>query len=147
MFWCEHVASANTDLPLLKPSWEKDYGFVINKALICVLHHNQSKMKCIFSPLRSLQRLTLLSPFITPQVSFSNQTFIYCHLPFYRQAGKTYFSPLLRPSAIVEIISRLRMQFHTTVSRSRVHSAPVGLVMWNQKPPEKATDSEPKAME
>lgn len=58
-----------------------------------------------------------------------------------------YFSPLLRPSAIVGIISRLRMQFHTTVSQSKVHSAPIGLVMWNQKPPEKATVSEPKAME
>ena len=58
-----------------------------------------------------------------------------------------YFSPLLRPSAIVGIISRLRMQFHTTVSQSKVHSAPIGLVMWNQKPPEKTTISEPKAME
>lgn len=58
-----------------------------------------------------------------------------------------YFSPLLRPSPIVGIISRLRMQFHTTVSQSRVHSAPIGLVMWNQKPPEKTTVSMPKAME
>lgn len=58
-----------------------------------------------------------------------------------------YFSPLLRPSAIVGIISRLRMQFHTTVSQSRVHSAPVGLVMWNQKPPKRATALEPKAMD
>lgn len=66
---------------------------------------------------------------------------------FFRQASKMHFSPLLRPSAIVGIISRLRMQFHTTVSQSRVHSAPVGLVMWNQKPPEKATASEPKAVD
>lgn len=58
-----------------------------------------------------------------------------------------YFSPLLRPSPIVGIISRLRMQFHTTVSQSRVHSAHIGLVMWNQKPPEKTTVSMPKAME
>lgn len=28
------------------------------------------------------------------------------------------------------------MQFHTTVSQTRVRGALLGLVMWNQKPPE-----------
>lgn len=92
------------------PDWcEKAYGFLINEALISVLHHNQSKMKFIFLQSGVLKRLTPPSPVITPQVSFSNQTFIYCHLPSSDGPGKTYFSPLLRPSAIVGIISRLRM--------------------------------------
>lgn len=38
------------------------------------------------------------------------------------------------------------MQFHTTVSESAVHSEPVGLVMWNQKPPEKSKALEPEDM-
>lgn len=65
-----------------------------------------------------------------------------------RQVYFFFPPPSPRPSPIVGIISRLCMQFHTTVSWSVLHSAPIGLVMWNHKSTWKERSVlVPKAME
>lgn len=95
-----------------------------------MLSHCQSKMK--FSFLRHIWRASLSSQTShkPPVVFWSNLNSL--SPSFFRQVRKVYFSLLLRPSPLVGIISRLRIQFHTTVSQSRVHSAPIGSVMRNQ---------------
>lgn len=60
-FFGENTA-AYTNLPLLKPRCEKHYGFIINKALISVLHHYQSKMKCILKSEETLSPVNCHNP-------------------------------------------------------------------------------------
>lgn len=137
-FHCGHVASLLT--------WICRWWFIDNKALVGVLHCTQ-KTNFIF-PFSVFEEVSSpVACHVTPTPGVSWSSFHLLSLSFFRQAEKMYFLPLLRPSPFVGIISRLRMQFHTTVSQRKVHSAPIGLVMWNQKPPEKMTVSMPKAME